>query len=159
MPDIGPAPSGVLLSFTRFITAETGISGFFFERKVATELSEFLGRFHASLDGFWLAISEDRIVGSITIDGADRDGEGAHLRWFIVDPDFQGSGIGGHLIRSALEFCDSVNFRKIYLWTFDGLDAARNLYEKYGFRMILENMASQWGITVKEQKFERIRPG
>lgn len=132
--------------------------GLFFERKVATELSEFLGRFHASHDGIWLAFAENRIIGSIAIDGEDREGEGAHLRWFIVDPDFHGNGIGRELIRAAVEFCDDARFKKTFLWTFAGLDAARNLYEINGFRKVYENTASQWGIPVKEQKFERAHP-
>lgn len=130
--------------------------GLFFERKVATELSEFLGRFNPDHDGFWIALSEDRIVGSIAIDGSDRERDGAHLRWFIVEPDFHGYGIGGQLIRSAISFCDAAGFGKIYLWTFAGLDAARKLYERHGFSMVYEEMADQWGITVKEQKFERV---
>jgi len=41
----------------------------FFEAKVATECSEFLKRYDDSRDGFWNALIDNQIVGSITIDG------------------------------------------------------------------------------------------
>src|SRR5512137_1981270 len=54
----------------------------FFESKVAIELSEFLRRFNEALDGFWVASIDEKIVGSIAIDGVQHDSKGAHLRWF-----------------------------------------------------------------------------
>ena len=41
----------------------------FFEAKVATEISEFLGRYNEKQDGFWTASIGGRVEGSITIDG------------------------------------------------------------------------------------------
>jgi hypothetical protein len=47
----------------------------FFESKVATELSEFLCRFNEARDGFWVARVEEKIVGSIAIDGIRSKGD------------------------------------------------------------------------------------
>jgi GNAT superfamily N-acetyltransferase len=126
----------------------------FFESKVATELSEFLCRFKEERDGFWVACVDGRIVGSIAIDGLNHDSKGAHLRWFIVAPENQGQGIGKILIEEAIEFCREKRFGRIYLWTFTGLDAARHLYERYGFRLCEQCEGNQWGKTVTEQMFE-----
>ena len=126
----------------------------FFESKVATELSEFLRRFKEERDGFWVANVDGRIVGSIAIDGLNHDNKGAHLRWFIVAPENQGQGIGKILIEEAIEFCREKRFGRIYLWTFAGLDAARHLYERYGFRLCEQCEGNQWGKTVTEQMFE-----
>ncbi len=128
--------------------------GLFFESKVATEISEFLNRFNKVRDGFWLAIVENKIVGSIAVDGIKFDNEGAHLRWFIVSPKYQGYGIGNKLLDEAIKFCKKNKFKRIYLWTFSGLDIARHLYEKNGFVLSLEQDGNQWGVTVKEQMFE-----
>ena len=128
----------------------------FFESKVATELSEFLCRFKEARDGFWVASIDGRIVGSIAIDGIDQDSKGAHLRWFIVAPENQGQGIGNTLIKEAIEFCKRKEFNRVYLWTFGGLDAARHLYEKWGFRLCEQRGGKQWGKTVTEQMFEVI---
>ncbi len=126
----------------------------FFESRVATELSEFLRRFNEARDGFWVAIVEGKIVGAIAIDGINHDSKGAHLRWFIVAPENQGQGIGKTLLQKAVDFCRKKKFRRVYLWTFAGLDPARQLYEKYGFRLCEEFEGNQWGKTVIEQRFE-----
>jgi GNAT superfamily N-acetyltransferase len=128
--------------------------GLYFESKVATGLSEFLNRFDANRDGFWLAKLDGEIVGSIVIDGIKADSDGAHLRWFIVSTELASQGIGGLLIREALEFCRKSGYPRVYLWTFQGLDPARHLYEKHGFRICKEHEDTQWGVTVLEQMFE-----
>jgi len=128
----------------------------FFESKVAIELSEFLRRFDESRDGFWVANVEEKITGSIAIDGANHDSQGAHLRWFIVAPENQGHGIGKMLLEEAINFCRKKKFGRVYLWTFAGLDGARHLYEKCGFKLCEEHEGEQWGKAVTEQKFELI---
>jgi len=110
--------------------------GLYFESKVACELSEFLRRYDSTRDGIWLALSHGRIEGSIVIDGVEADTEGAHLRWFIVSDSLRGNGVGSKLITIALDFCRMRQYKKIYLWTFEGLNAARHLYEKHGFQEI-----------------------
>ncbi len=126
----------------------------FFESKVATELSEFLCRFNKARDGFWVATVEEKMVGSIAIDGIHFDSKGAHLRWFIVAPENQGQGIGKILFEEAIQFCRRTRFNRVYLWTFAGLDGARHLYEKWGFRLCEQREGNQWGRTVIEQMFE-----
>ena len=128
--------------------------GLFFESKVATEMCDFLHRFDIEQDGFWVALINGKIVGGIAIDGVHADGKGAHLRWFIVDPDHHGTGIGSMLISRAVTFCKEKKYEQIYLWTFAGLDAARHLYETHGFRISRELKGDQWGVTVTEQMFE-----
>ncbi|MFH1480080.1 MAG: GNAT family N-acetyltransferase [Pseudomonadota bacterium] len=128
--------------------------GLFFESKVATGMCEFLNRFKKAHDGFWVAAVQGQIVGSITIDGVKSETDGAHLRWFIVDPACQGQGIGNRLIQEAVDFCKKMRFRRVYLWTFQGLDPARHLYEKHGFRLVKEHEGTQWGLAVKEQMYE-----
>ena len=128
--------------------------GLYFESKVACELAEFLRRYDSDRDGIWLALSEGRIEGSIAIDGLEADGEGAHLRWFIVSESLAGQGAGNKLIGAALDWCRERRYEKIYLWTFAGLNAARHLYEKNGFRLTREQRGRQWGSEVNEQRFE-----
>ena len=128
----------------------------FFESKVATELSEFLRRFNEAHDGFWVASVKEKIVGAIAIDGFNHDSQGAHLRWYIVAQEDQGHGIGKMLLEEAVEFCRKKKFKRVYLWTFAGLDAARHLYEKCGFKLCEEREGNQWGRTVTEQKVELI---
>jgi GNAT superfamily N-acetyltransferase len=131
--------------------------GLFFEAKVATGLASFLSRFDERHDGFWVAVHNQRIVGSITIDGSEAATKGAHLRWFILDPEYQGRGIGKELMGEAMRFCEEKNFQRVYLSTFEGLASARHLYEQCGFKLIEENEGNTWGVRVREQVFEWVR--
>jgi GNAT superfamily N-acetyltransferase len=128
--------------------------GLFFEAKVATELAAFLGRYDEQRDGFWTAWIKARIEGSIAIDGSHAGLEGAHLRWFVMSDALRGKGVGNQLMSTAIAFCRSRGYSRVYLWTFAGLDAARHLYEKNGFRLVQEQKGRQWGREVNEQRFE-----
>ena len=122
--------------------------------KVATELSDFLKRYDATRDCFWTVSAHGRIEGFIAIDGIHAESEGAHLRWFILSDTLQGQGVGNQLIDTAIAFCKHRGYHRIYLWTFEGLHAARHLYEKAGFRRVEEHRGIQWGTEVNEQRFE-----
>jgi GNAT superfamily N-acetyltransferase len=128
--------------------------GPFFEAKVAGELAEFIGRYDAQRDGFWTAAIDGRVEGALTIDGVHAAHEGAHLRWFIMSNALRGKGVGNRLIRAAVDFCRSNRYPRIYLWTFEGLHAARHLYEKAGFALVEQRRGTQWGTEVTEQRFE-----
>jgi GNAT superfamily N-acetyltransferase len=125
-----------------------------FEAKVAEGLAEFMCRFNSETDGVWIIRAEGRIVGSIVIDGSLAATKGARLRWFIIEPTYQGSGLGKQMFNDAINFCRAKGYRKVYLTTFAGLDAARHLYEKVGFRLTHEEDGDMWGKTVTEQVFE-----
>jgi GNAT superfamily N-acetyltransferase len=127
--------------------------GAFFEARMARELAEFVDRFDPKRDGLWMAVFAGRIEGSIAIEGSHAgDGE-AHLRWFILDPGLHGQGAGRLLLDKAVGFCRRCGHRRVTLWTFSGLDAARRLYELAGFRLLAERRGAQWGIEVTEQRF------
>jgi len=126
----------------------------YFEAKMATELSEFLQRYDKSSDGIWIATVNDRVEGSVVIDGIHAENEGAHLRWFIISDALRGKGVGRKLINRAIDFCKSKGYKTIHLWTFEGLNAARHLYEEVGFKLIKQQSGVQWGATVTEHYFE-----
>ena len=125
-----------------------------FETKVARELAEFCERYDPARDGLWLVLRDGRVEGSIAIDGLHAQGDGAHLRWFICADALRGQGWGKRLLATAVDFCRQRGYGKVQLWTFDGLDAARHLYESTGFRLVHEASGSTWGREVREQKFE-----
>jgi GNAT superfamily N-acetyltransferase len=80
--------------------------------------------------------------------------QGAHLRWFIVSDAWRGKGAGRRLIHTALSFCRNRGYAQVHLWTFEGLNAARHLYEQAGFKLVEEHRGTQWGTGVNEQRFE-----
>ncbi|HAZ4812682.1 TPA: MarR family transcriptional regulator [Enterobacter cloacae] len=131
--------------------------GRFFEAKVASGLAEFSGRLDNPCNQIWLAVLNDRIVGSVAIDGEDLDQGEAHLRWFIIDDGCRGHGAGKKLLNEAILFCDSVGFSAVHLWTFNKLATARRLYESFGFTLVKEWEGDQWGSLITEQQFTRRR--
>lgn len=145
----------------RFYSRTVGF-GQFFESLVATGMAEFVSRLDSPRNGLWVAVQEERIVGSVAIDGGDAGHDNAHaiahLRWFIVDDGLRGAGVGRTLLTAALAYCDSQQFAATHLWTFQGLDAARRLYEDVGFVLEQERPGQQWGAEVVEQRFIRQRP-
>jgi len=127
-----------------------------FEAQVAQELAEFLVRYRPERDLFLAARAQAELAGSIAMDGGLGPGQGVRLRWYIVDPRFQGQGIGNRLLGAALDFCRRAGHRRIFLWTFAGLDRARRRYEQVGFTLVEEHRVAQWGSKITEQKFELI---
>lgn len=128
--------------------------GSYFEAKVAEEFGELMCRFNPEQDGFWTARLDGEILGGIVIDGKAGATEGARLRFFVIDPAYQGQGIGKKLMETAMNFCRQAGFKRVYLTTFAGLDAARSLYERVGFKLIWQDEAKHWGTVLQEQKFE-----
>lgn len=124
-----------------------------FEAQVARESARFALRLDPKRDGLWAACGQNGLAGAIAVDGADAAGQGARLRWFIVAPDLQGSGLGRRLINHALDFCRVAGHRRVFLWTYAGLDRARSLYESCGFRLVEEKPGRIWGRELTEQKF------
>ncbi|MBB4286236.1 GNAT family N-acetyltransferase [Roseospira goensis] len=138
--------------------------GLAFETKVATEMAAFLRQADATRDLLLCARNRDGgLLGSVTIHGPHDTPAGresaAHLRWFIVGDAARGSGVGRRLLARAVAFCDACGYPMCYLTTFAGLDAARHLYERTGFRLVATSAVDQWSGGVQEQRFERPRGG
>jgi DNA-binding MarR family transcriptional regulator/N-acetylglutamate synthase-like GNAT family acetyltransferase len=129
--------------------------GRFFETQVAAGLADFASRLGNSRNELWVALHLGDVVGTVAIDGEDLGAGVAHLRWFIVDDSLRGLGIGRALLAEAVGFCDRQGFAETQLWTFQGLDAARRVYEGHGFSLAEEKPGRQWGSEVIEQRFVR----
>jgi GNAT superfamily N-acetyltransferase len=137
--------------------ARTAGFGQAFEAGVAMRLAEFTGRLDRPCNRLWRATVAGRTIGSAAIDGEDLGPRIGHLRWFIVDQDNLGRGVGRALLDAALEFSDAPAFARTELWTFRRLDAARHLYEARDFVLVGERPGNQWGREALEQRFVRAR--
>jgi DNA-binding MarR family transcriptional regulator/N-acetylglutamate synthase-like GNAT family acetyltransferase len=129
-----------------------------FESVVSKAMAEFMPRVGNPMNNSWSVLENGAVIGSITIDGEDLGNNIAHLRWFILSERLRGKGVGRALLQKALDHSDNLGFDEIHLWTLKGLDAARALYEKNGFTLVEEYDGDQWGKSVTEQKFIRVRP-
>lgn len=123
-----------------------------FEAYVARPLAEFALSYDAERERIWLAESAGRVVGSIAI--VDAGGDDAQLRWFLVEPECRGMGVGTRLIDEALAFCRATGRRRVFLWTVRGLEAAAHLYARAGFRVTESLPGEPWGAAVVEQRWD-----
>lgn len=147
------ALGSIVAMHARYYHAHAGF-GAFFERQVATGLADFLGRLSQPGNQLWLALRDGRIIGSLVI-AAEPDAPGqAQLRWFILNEEARGSGLGRRMMEQAMAFCDQQRLA-VRLWTFQGLLAARHLYEAFGFVLSEERPGARWGEQVVEQCFTR----
>lgn len=80
----------------------------------------------------WVAEENRKIVGSICI--IDKGNGTAQLRLFGTHPSVQGKGVGKALMQTAMEYCNDMNYKYIFLWTIDICKAALHLYETFGFK-------------------------
>jgi len=116
--------------------AEAWGSGADFEGMMAQEMWEFLVGYQPSRDLLLTAQVQGRVVGSIAVVGEQRERPSARLRWVIVDPAYQGYGIGKQLLERALAFCRQAGYPRVYLWTVEGLPRSFALYQRAGFQTV-----------------------
>lgn len=130
-----------------------------FAREVAVEFAAFLDRYDEADNRLWLVLDDPdeagagKIVGALVVDGGT-DEPGARIRWVILDPAFHGRGLGRTLMDRAMAYCDTCGFERVYLWTYEGLEAARHLYESHGFTLVEEVTRRDWGPELTYQRFE-----
>lgn len=126
-----------------------------FGRKFEYYVMKGLTEFMINTDGgeLWVAEADNKIVGSIAI--TKSSDTIAQLRWFVLDEDYQGMGIGKKLMETALGFCKEKNYQHVFLWTVSTLNTARYLYQKYNFRKTEEKPNEEWtGTKLIEERWD-----
>jgi GNAT superfamily N-acetyltransferase len=133
-----------------------------FETYLHEGAAVFLHRFDAARDRIWVAESaasrkgsSRSILGFVAIQH-DPDRRGwAKLRWFLVEREARGLGVGSRLLKAAVAFSRKAGYKGLLLWTVDDLEAARALYEKAGFSLVFQDpMPCGWAPWGHEQRWE-----
>ena len=78
----------------------------------------------------------------------------AQLRYFLLEPQARGKGLGHKLMDMALDFCRQKGYGHIFLQTCSDLLAARHLYKSYGFVLTDAHANLQWGEDILEERWE-----
>jgi GNAT superfamily N-acetyltransferase len=79
--------------------------------------------------------------------------ETAQLRWFLVQPEARGQGLGRLLLEEAIAFSREHGYQRVILWTVSRLEAATRLYHAAGFEKTQEIPAKRWGTEVIEEQY------
>jgi DNA-binding MarR family transcriptional regulator/GNAT superfamily N-acetyltransferase len=128
---------------------EYGLAGTF-ERYVLAGLLKYVeGRQSGHI---WVAELDGRIAGFIGLVAIDENT--AQLRWFLIEPEYRGLGLGRRLLEETMDYCRQRNYKTVFLWTFRGLDAARHLYQAFGFVPTEEAANDTWKADLVEEKWE-----
>lgn len=126
--------------------------GVSFDTYVGASLGEFCQQYDPQLDRLWICETETRIVGSILV--MHREDNEAQLRYFYLESDYRGLGLGNQLLRLAIDFAKERDYRKIYLWTENELDVALHLYGKFGFQFAEKKVSTHFGKSVVELRLD-----
>lgn len=126
-----------------------------FEEYVVQTFARFTQAFDPARDRLWVAELDGRRVGMVAIHHDPDQPAWAKFRWFFVEPDARGNGVGASLMRAALAFARDAGYEGVWLWTVDDLVDARRQYEKAGFRLVhTETHPCEWAPWGREQRWE-----
>jgi GNAT superfamily N-acetyltransferase len=126
--------------------------GLSFEMYVAEGIAEFYRNYDPELDRVWVCEHGDRIAGFLLL--MHREEGVAQLRYFYLEPEYRGIGLGRRLMELYMEWLVSRKYRASYLWTTDELDAAASLYMRHGFRLTAERVSMAFGKALREQRYD-----
>jgi GNAT superfamily N-acetyltransferase len=125
--------------------------GLQFETYVAHGLCEFMERYDPKTNRVWVCEHEGRMVGFLLLMNR---GEAAQLRYFLIEPEYRGIGLGSRLMSLFMDFLKSRGYRAAYLWTTDDLATAAHLYTRAGFTLTEEKPSTAFGKPLTERRFD-----
>jgi GNAT superfamily N-acetyltransferase len=100
----------------------------------------------------WLAKKDRTVVGSVLI--CEVPDNIAQLRLLFADKSVRGAGLGRWLTEDSVQYCREAGFKKVFLWTVDGLERAIAIYQSLGFKLAEEKTHYVWGRESRELRFD-----
>ena len=104
-----------------------------FEALVLKIVSGIVQKWQPAHEKCWIAEVEGVRAGSAFV--VRKSKTIAQLRLLILTPEARGLGLGVRLCDECIAFARSAGYKKMVLWTNSGLQAARSIYLKRGFRL------------------------
>jgi len=106
-----------------------------FESYVAKGLCEFYEKYEPKRNRIWACEHDNRMIGFLLL--MDR-GETAQLRYFLIEPEYRGIGLGSKLLNLYMDFLRDCRYKGSYLWTTHELTTAAALYKRLGYQLTEE---------------------
>jgi len=125
--------------------------GIHFETYVAKGLCEFYEKYNPERNRVWVCEHDNRMIGFLLL--MDR-GQAAQLRYFLIQPEYRGIGLGSKLMNLYMNFLRECGYKESYLWTTHELSAAAFLYKRAGFKLAEEKESTAFGKPLKEQRYD-----
>jgi peptidyl-dipeptidase Dcp len=126
--------------------------GVIFETYVGKGIFELYKNYDVNKDCVWICEHGNQIIGFLALE--HKESETAQLRYFFIEPEYRGIGLGKKLMQLYMEFLKAKNYKRCFLWTVSELDAALSLYQKHGFVLSEEVESDTFGKLVTEQRYD-----
>ena len=126
-----------------------------FESYVGRGLCEFYENYDPERNRVWVCEHSGRMIGFLLL--MDR-GKAAQLRYFLIEPEYRGIGLGAKLLRLYMDFLRACDYQECYLWTTHELSTAAFLYKRLGFQLTEEKESTAFGKPLIEQRYDLILP-
>lgn len=124
-----------------------------FSDYVEIYVNKFNDHYDKTKENIWIAESSGVPVGVIAI--VKVDACTAQLRWFLIEAEMRGKGLGSTLMKTAIDFCKEKNYKHVLLWTVNILETARHLYKSFGFNLTESIDNNTWtNHLIKEERWD-----
>ena len=123
-----------------------------YEALVAQIVADFVKTYDAKKERCWIAEKDGENVGSVFL--VKKSETVAKLRLLLVDPKARGLGIGNRLVEECTRFARQAGYKKITLWTNSVLLAARNIYQKAGYKLVKTETHHSFGRDLVGETWE-----
>ena len=125
-------------------------------REEQPDLMDIAGTFQHGVGNFWVALDDDKVVGSIGV--VDISNQQVALKKMFVSSSHRGKdkGVAQLLMNTAMEWCSAQSVRQIFLGTTERMHAAHRFYEKNGFAEVTNSqLPPNFPIVSVDTKFYR----
>jgi len=150
--NLEPGDLGYVIHLHGRLYAAEYAYGIPFEAYVAAGLYEFYRNYDPAMDRVWICEHLGTIVGFVLL--MHRENNAAQLRYFLIEPEYRGLGLGKKLMDLYMEWLRGRGYRSSYLWTTHELAAAASLYKRHGFTLTEEKESTAFGKKLKEQRYD-----
>ena len=123
-----------------------------FEALVLKIVSDIVKKWQPAHEKCWIAEVDEVRAGSAFV--VRKSKTTAQLRLLILTPDARGLGLGGRLCDECIAFARATGYKKMVLWTNSGLQAARAIYLKRGFKLIKSESYEGFGHDLVGETWE-----
>lgn len=125
--------------------------GLQFENYVSKGLCEFYEKYNPERSRIWACEHNEQMIGFLLL--MDR-GHAAQLRYFLIEPEYRGIGLGSKLMNLYMDFLRECGYKESYLWTTHELSTAASLYKRHGFQLTEEKDSTAFGKPLREQRYD-----
>jgi len=149
--ELKPGDIGSVISMHGRLYAREYNYGVQFEAYVAKGLCEFYENYDPKRNRVWICEHNQHMIGFMLL--MDR-GPAAQLRYFLIEPEYRGLGLGSKLMRLYLDFLRECGYQTAYLWTTHELGRAAFLYKRAGFKLSEQKDSLAFGKPLQEQRYD-----